>query len=364
MAQLIESDGPGGAESVVLALADGLRRRGAEVFPVGFSGGEGWLSGRLRLAGHAVFQPKISRTAPIDLTLLWAMVRWVTRNKIDILHAHELTMGVYAGAVGALTRVPHIVTMHGGTYYASAPRRARALRWSATRASSLVGVAESTCEHLASNLHISRSTIELVPNGVEHRPGSREKGRLSLGIGSSTKLLLAVGNLYAVKGHASLVAAAKLLAQRQDLPPWTIAIAGRGDEEQSLRSQIAAADLTSRVQLLGLRSDIPDLLAAADAWVMPSLSEGLPMALLEAMMAGCPTLCTSVGGIPDLIESGVSGWLVKPNEPEALAKAMATILSNADTAAQVGERGRSLAVGRYGVELMIDRYLALYEKSR
>jgi glycosyltransferase involved in cell wall biosynthesis len=363
VAQLIESDGPGGAESVLLALAEGLPHRQVDVLPVGLAGGEGWLSGRLRAAGHEPFLPPIHRTHRIDVALVWKLARWVRTQRIDVLHAHEWTMAVYAGAVGALTRTPHLITMHGGRYYASAWHRRQALRWSAQRADAVVGVAPSTCEHLASTLALPPSHVTLVPNGVPHRLGHRDVGRASLALHPNEKLLLAVGNLYTVKGHHTLVAAAERLRNDPSLPPWRIAIAGRGDEEAALRRQIHEAGLDDRVQLLGLRSDIPDLLAAADGWVMPSLSEGLPMALLEALMAGVPTVCSAVGGIPALIESGVSGWLVEPNDPADLCQALSVLLQNPTLAREVAARGQSMAVSAYGVDRMIDRYVTLYRDA-
>ncbi len=361
VAVLIESDGPGGAESTVLSLANGLAARGVEVRPAVFSGGEGWLTERLRAAGHRVYLPTLSR--PVDPALAYRMSLWARRERLRVLHAHEFTMGFYAGMAGALSGVPHVLTMHGGTSFASAARRRIALGFSARRAAAVVGVSDSTCEHLALSLSVPRSRVEHIPNGVLHRPGDRAATRASLALGDSEQLLLAVGNLYAVKGHAVLVEAAATLAQQTGLPPWRIAIAGRGDEERALREQIAAAGLHDRLQLLGLRNDIPDLLAAADGWVMPSLSEGLPLALLEAMLAGLPVVASAVGGIPGLIRPGLTGRLVPPASPTALAEALEDMLRHPQQAQREAEQGRMLANEQYSFDAMVDRYLAIYRRA-
>lgn len=363
IALLIESDGPGGAESVVLALADGLRARNVTVLPAVFSGGEGWLSERLRSAGFAVFTPSISRAAFFDVSTLRAIARWSREERIDVLHAHELMMAVYAGGAGVLARTPHVITMHGGVRFASAPRRRWALKVSARRSSALIGVSDSTCDHLALTLGLPRTSVALVPNGVPFRAGQREQTRVALGVQPDETLLLAVGNLYKVKGHATLVQAAELLARRHDLPPWRIAVAGRGEEEATLRAMISSAGLSKRVELLGLRSDIPDLLAAADGWLMPSLSEGLPMALLEAMLAGLPTVCSAVGGIPELIRPGDTGFLVPPEDANALADGISRLLCGRTEAGVLGERARAYAVSHYSIGTMVESYISLYRSS-
>jgi glycosyltransferase involved in cell wall biosynthesis len=188
-------------------------------------------------------------------------------------------------------------------------------------------------------------------------------GRSSLSIDSADRLILAVGNLYRVKGHDVLVDAAKILVEDESLPPWRIAIAGRGEEEELLTERIVQQGLSERIQLLGLRNDIPDLLAASDAWVMPSRSEGLPMALLEAMLAGLPIIATDVGGICGAIVRGRSGWIVPPEDPPALAAALAEMLRDATWAARMGVAGKATAEANYGASSMVNAYLNTYREA-
>jgi glycosyltransferase involved in cell wall biosynthesis len=200
-----------------------------------------------------------------------------------------------------------------------------------------------------------------VPNGVSPPIGDRARARAALGLAPEERFILAVGNLYPVKGHRVLVEAAGLLANTPDLPQWRVAIAGRGDEEAPLRSRIEALGLQERFMLLGLRNDIGDLLAAADLWVMPSLSEGLPMALLEAMFAGLPIVSSRVGGIPAVIQDRSNGLLVDSDSPDRLAESLTLLLKNIQLARFLGQQARLTASDGYSLETMARRYLAIYK---
>lgn len=361
IALMIESDGPGGAETVVLTLADGLRARGLDVRPVVLAGGPGWLSGQLTSAGFKVHLPRLKHA--VDPVFALELAKWFKAESISLVHAHEFTMAFYAGLAGQVSGVPHLITMHGGREFAKAQRRRFALRLTAERARHLIGVSEDTCEHLAETLRIPRTSITLVPNGVRLVLGDRNRLREELSLTAETRLLVAVGNLYKVKGHRTLISALGLLRNDLALPQWKLVIAGRGEEHDSLLQQIHESDLDDCVKLLGLRNDIPDLLAAADGWVMSSVSEGLPMALLEAMLNGLPIVSTAVGGIPEIVRPGETGWLVPPESPTALAEAIRELLRDSVKAALIGERGKTLVEANYGQDRFIQRHLELYNSQ-
>jgi glycosyltransferase involved in cell wall biosynthesis len=150
-----------------------------------------------------------------------------------------------------------------------------------------------------------------------------------------------------------------LLSERAH-PPH-LAIAGRGDEESSLRAQLTAAGLGDRVHLLGLRSDIGALLHSADLFVHPSLAEGLPLAVLEAMFAGRPIIATSVGAVSEVLDEGKAGMLVPPGDPNALAEAIHGLLADRTRAEELGTRASIRARREFGVTKMAVRYTRLYE---
>jgi len=118
--------------------------------------------------------------------------------------------------------------------------------------------------------------------------------------------------------------------------------------------------LSDRVHLLGLRSDVPDVLAAADIFVLPSLSEGLPLVLLEAMFSGLPIVASDVGDVRLALADGQSGVLVKPGDPVALARALEHLLRNPAVTSALGERAARRAAVEYGVSRMVASYAAVY----
>jgi glycosyltransferase involved in cell wall biosynthesis len=355
IALMIECDGPGGAELMILELAKELRARGHTVLPVGLSNGTGWLGARFVAAG---FEPaSFELTRPLDLAAVRALTSILRDFRADVVHSHEFTMAIYGAAAAKRAHARHVITMHGGLYYATAWRRRAALRWAMRRSAALVGVSDATASALQRNLGIARSKLHVVPNGIPLRTGVRARLRSELALAPGELLIVSVGNLYAVKGHAVLIDA---LATLRDRAGWRLAIAGRGEEEPRLRAQAATASIGDRVHLLGFRDDVADILAAGDVFTMPSLSEGLPLALVEGMSFGLPVVVTGVGGVPEVVTDGVEGLIVPPSDPGALATALAELLQNASRRQQMGAAARTRAVRDYALSTMADRYERLY----
>lgn len=355
---MLESDGPGGAEVVLLHLADELRRRGHFVVPVGPQAGCGWLAERFREHG---FEPAtFSLRSPVDVRCWRGLVALLREHHVDVVHSHEFTMGVYGAFAANTLSLPHVITMHGGRYYAQRWRRRKALAWAAVRSRALVGVSVATANELRRALPSAAARVCVVPNGIPFVAGNRAAARASLRLGESSRLILAVGNLYPVKGHDILLHAFALIANDPAAAAWSVAIAGRGEAEMALRQLAAELGIGGRVHLLGLRSDVPDLLAAADLFVLPSRSEGLPLALVEAMGASLPIVSTEVGGIAEVVRRDIEATLVPPENPAQMAAALVRLISNAERREALGRAARARATSAYSVESMGDQYEALY----
>jgi glycosyltransferase involved in cell wall biosynthesis len=357
IALMLESDGPGGAERMLLHLADELRRRGHGVVPVGPATGCGWLADEFRAHG---FEPGSFRLRrPLDPHCLAGLMRLLRERRVDVVHSHEFTMGVYGAAATRLLRLPHVVTMHGGVEFAQKYRRRAAMRWAFRNSRHVVAVSEPTRDRLVGALGLRSGSMTVVANGIRFEPGERWRVRSELGLADDEVLVLAVGNLYPVKGHIILLRALSMLRE-EGQRRWRLAIAGRGGEEDALRRFAEENGFADRLHLLGYRADIPDLLAAADLYAMPSRSEGLPLALIEAMFAACAVVATSVGGIPDVVASGEHGLLVPPDDASRLAGALSTLLRSPAERRRFGAAARLRAERDFGVDRMADRYERLY----
>jgi glycosyltransferase involved in cell wall biosynthesis len=358
IAHLIESDGPGGAERMLASLAAELQAAGAENVVIAPSGGEGWLARELSETG---VQMELFR---LDRPISPAFARWLTetlrRHRVALAHSHEFTMAVYGAWAARRASVAHLVTMHGSRYYAGRLQRRVAMHLAVSLSGSVVAVSQSLARHLSRDLWIRASRIVTIPNGARLTPVTQSSLRGELQLGSADHLAVAVGNLYPVKGHRYLLEALALLAER--FPRLHVAIAGRGELEGPLLARARALHISDRFHLLGLRSDVGNLLAGADVFVLPSLSEGLPLALLEAMLAARPIVATAVGEIPTALADGRAGVLVPPADAGALASGLAGVLADPARARGLSEAAALRAAEEYTLGRMMERYVALYAK--
>jgi glycosyltransferase involved in cell wall biosynthesis len=208
--------------------------------------------------------------------------------------------------------------------------------------------------------------MQVVYNGVADRPGERARVRRELGLRDDELLVLAVGSLCPRKGHPELLEALATLPREI---PWRVAIAGvptdgEQDTTPELQRIIAGHGLEGRAHLLGPRGDVPDLLAAADVFAMPSHWEGHPMAMLEAMFARRAIVASRVGGIPEAVHDDVHAVLAPAKDVPALAAALRRVLTDAPLRERLGDAARARADETFSVRAMADAYEALYRGER
>jgi glycosyltransferase involved in cell wall biosynthesis len=203
---------------------------------------------------------------------------------------------------------------------------------------------------------------EVLYHGIDEsevRTGSeaRAKGRADLGVPPHAFVIATVGNLVPKKDHHTLLDAfATAFAQH---PDTHLVIIGGGPLEAELRARAATLGVAERVLFTGQRPGVADLYGAFDLFVLSSLHEGLPLALLEAMASELPVIATSVGGIPEVVTDGRDGLLVSPRDPGALADAMRSIARDEETAARLAAAARVTA-GRFSIPRAVDRMAAVY----
>ena len=355
IAHLIETDGPGGAERMLVSLANELQGRGYPCVVFTSACVERWLEKELASFGIPI--EYVSLPKPFSRRFAHELAAAFRRYRVALAHSHEFTMAFYGAWASRLAGVPHVITMHGRRYYAEKWRRRFAMRWAVGASAAVTAVSHPLAEAMQRDLWLRRGRVTVIPNGIRSRKASANGIRRELGVGPSDRLLLAVGNLYPVKGHGDLLTALSYLAPRH--PAVHLAIAGRGELAETLNREANARRIGDRVHLLGLRNDVAELLASADAFVLPSRSEGLPLALLEAMFAGLPIVATRVGEVPAALADGGAGLLVEPGRPDELAKAIERILSDSELARALGTRARERAA-EFDIGTIASRYEALY----
>jgi glycosyltransferase involved in cell wall biosynthesis len=360
IAMMTESDGPGGAETIVVQLTEELARRGHAVTVVGPEHGTGWLDGALRERG---FTPEVFRLRrPLDWGCVTGLRRIIREHAIDVVHSHEFTMAVYGAMAARLERKRHIITFHGSQTMHLALRRRIAVRWAMRNSTATVAISAATKAQLDRDLGLRPGALGIVLNGIPERVGSEERVRRELGIRPGEVVLLAVGNLDPRKAHIVLLEALHLLHEQGMAVPWRLVIAGgRGGPEQPKLEEFARRHgFADRVHILLQRNDVPDLQASANIFVMPSLWEGLPLAVLEAMLAGNPVVASRTSGIPEAVVDGEEGLLVPPGDAAALAHALRRLMESAQLRREMGERAKRHGQREFTVAAMADNYLLLF----
>lgn len=338
----------------MLELAERLLERGHRVHGLVPRAGGAWLAARFTDLGIECDEFALKRS--LDPGCARAIAGVLREREIDVLHSHDFTLVFYGAMASWLAGVRHVATMHGTLNVLEALRRRLALRAAFALSHAAVAVSGRTAVDFEQALSLGEGRMRVVYNGIPVvAAGTQERP------GDEGPVLLAVGNLRAVKGHVHLVEAASLLEKRHPDQPWRIDIAGEGEERAGLEAMIRRLGLESRVRLLGFRSDIAGMLGAATAFVMPSESEGLPLALLEAMSLGVPIVASAVGGIPEAIgRLPKAGLLVPPKDPEALADALLEVCANTELRETMSGVAARRFQERFSSERMVEQYVSLY----
>jgi glycosyltransferase involved in cell wall biosynthesis len=355
---LSSSSGPGGAETVMAGVAAGLDPERYRSIVCLFR--DGWL--RQRCEGLGLETHVLRMNGMLDLGWFRQFTGLLRDRDVALIHAHEFGANTWGTMAGRLARRPVVATVHGRSYYGDSRRRRLAYRV-VSRAAVMVAVSEDVKRFVVEATGVSARRVRVVHNGIgQVAPVAAEacaRTRRELGVVEGERVVTVVGSLYPVKGHRYLLEAVPRILQA--CPSTVFLIAGRGDCEAALREQARTLGIEARVRFLGLREDVPALLAICDAFVQPSLSEGLSIAILEAMAAERPVVTTSVGGNPELVVDGETGFLVEPTDARALADAVTRVLTHPAEARRLGHNGLVRVQSRFGIGAMVREYEAIYQ---
>lgn len=295
--------------------------------------------------------------------------RLLRRERVDLMHVQLIFSdgGRLPILAGVLAGVPIVVTHH------AAPRQPLPLRDLVLRTPLMAGVKRFIAVSRANQadqeryMHLPAERLSTVHNGIVVAP--RAPDRLSahrqlcneLNLPDGSLLIGAIGRLSVQKGFERLIDAIPAIVSA--LPNARILFIGDGPLRAELETRAKGLAVHDSIIWMGFRRDVPRLLAGLDVMVMPSLWEGLPLALLEAFAAGCPAVATAVDGIPEIIDHGANGFLIPPDDLGGLAPRIVELLSNRDLALEMSAAARAKAESSFTAELMVDNMLAVYDQA-
>jgi glycosyltransferase involved in cell wall biosynthesis len=337
----------GGAEKLLVEFA---RRADRQRFDLRFVtlGRRGSLAEEIEACGW----PVTALNEPEGLRK-WLVVRlaWLFRGwQVDVVHTHNTKAIFYGAPAARLAGVPAVVhTRHGQRYQAS--RSDNTVFRFLTRLVDRVVCVSQDSARLSATEGITRRQIATIWNGID-------VGKFAYLGPSPGGPAVMVGRLSFEKDVATLIRATALIVPAE--PAFQLAIAGDGECLADLKRLTVELGLAEHVQFLGEIRDIPGLLGRSSLLVLPSLTEGISLTLLEAMARGLPVVATRVGGNPEVVVDGETGYLVPPQQPAKLAERMLDLLRKPDRARQMGRQARARVEAHFQVSEMVARYEALY----
>jgi glycosyltransferase involved in cell wall biosynthesis len=359
---LIDSLAVGGAETLLADYAAGARAAGLGL-SVGFLHGDGAAAARLREQG-------IDPTPVPVRSLLGRRDRQTVREHIrrsapDLVHTHLDYADLLGGLAARSLGVPAVSTLHLAEWDGDVRQRvrvrliARARRRCAAR---VIAVSEAARQNYLAHGWDRPERVVTVHNGIVDSPiaGSGASVRGELGIDRSELVIGMISVLRGGKGHDVAAAAVRRLLARFD--GLRLLVAGDGPQRPEIEAQMS--DLGDRVLFTGHRPDVDRILGALDVLIHPSVQEAFPTALLEAMRAGVPVVASNVGGIPEAVTDGETGFLIDaPPTAEALAAALEPLLIDPDLRRDVGRRARARFEAEFEVSHWLARLLPIYEQA-
>ena len=355
--QLLATGGNGGAQESYTGLLLRLDRSRYDVRALSLSAGSAVQ--RLRALGVTV--DVLDETE--DERAVRELAAWLRREEIDLVHAHMYRAEVIGTRAAVAAGVPVIsATVHSSRVR---PPEDVALLASLTPMMDRLIVPSEAIAHKVACEGRDGARYAVIPNGVDlsrfAMPAPSSSVRADFGLAASAPLVGVVARLEAEKGHRFLLDAWP--AVLASAPDARLLVVGEGSQMDALHEQAEALGVADRVVLTGRRDDIAALTGELSVAVLPSLREAQGISILEAMARQVPVVATTVGGIPEVITSGVDGILVPPADPDALAAAVSALLADPGARRRIGEAGYRTVAERFSIDAQVRRIEAVYDEE-
>lgn len=362
---IINSLYSGGAQMMLYRLLQGLDRRRFDPEVIVLLDLEGPIRRQIEELNIPVRVLKIK--SKFDIAQLFRLAGMIREVQPDILHTQLFASDIIGRLLGRFVRVPVVITSIRNSYYGG-PFRDLALRLTERFADRTTIVSEEAAKQFIARRVVPAAKLHVIHNGLDpesFKVGlSREQKlelRNNLGLPIKGILLLCVGSLTDQKGYPDLIRAFQLISGKW--PAAKLVIAGGGPLKNVLATRIAELKLNDRIMMIGRSDQVPSLMAAADLFILSSLWEGLPGVVMEAMAAGLPVVATAVGGSPELVVEGVTGFLAPAGAPEQFTLMLEKTLSMPEEERRrMGQEGRLRVEEHFNVTRMVKSYETLYDE--
>ena len=348
----------GGTERMLSYLARGLDAAKFNVTVACLKHG-GPIADELSRAGVSVVSLRMK--SKLDYAVAFRLYRLLRERRIDILHSYLFHANLLSRIVGRLARVPVIISSER-TMGFEGRHRLLINRLTSPLADAYTGNAEAVRQFMISEIGLPEGRTVVIHNGVDLKrfdiEVDRNAVRKRLGLSPTDVVCASVARLDEQKGISYLIEAARKVVEEK--PDTRFIIVGDGPLRKSLEGLSTRLGLEEHVLFLGARNDVAEILKASDVFVLPSLWEGFPNVVLEAMASGLPVVATKTSGTPEAVADGDTGLLVEPKDAQGLAEAIRTMVSDEQQRRAMGARGKKRVMELFSLEKMITANEELY----
>ena len=349
----------GGISSYLLLLGRGLMQIGHKVY-VASSGGE--LVPRFTAQGLNFVPIPIKTKFELHPKILISQMklsRLFREKQINIIHANTRVTQVLADLLSRSYTVPYLSTCHG--FFKNNIGRRMFPLWG----DRVIAISESVKQHLINDFKVNEDKIRVIFNGIDVSKFTNQdiidKGNIKAVLGLKPGPVVGiVARLSDVKGHSYLIQAMRSVIK--GVPDAQLLIVGDGKEKDNLSKQVTGLKMGGNIKFIASVDETAQILPIMDLFVMPSLQEGLGLAVMEAQAAGLAVVASNIGGLSNLIQDGVTGLLVPPKDVHTLSAAIVELLRNLDKAEQFGRNGRKFIEENFSLEAMASKTEKVYEE--
>jgi glycosyltransferase involved in cell wall biosynthesis len=369
VAQVVTLSEMGGAQKHVLLLSTELKSRGYDVTIFTSAGGKLIEKARENGISVVLVPDMVREISPVsDIKAVRNLYRLFKEGGFDIVHSHSSKAGILARIAAKLAGTKRIIyTAHGFVFNEPMSSIKRAIyiyieRIGAMLGDKVISVSKKDLDSALENRLVSGEKLVYIPNAIPEisKESLRDAAEVKkeLGIPEGEFVIGTISNFYETKGHIYLIEAVKRL--HAEGHSFRTVFAGQGPKMQEMMD-ISGGD--KGIMFLGYREDNYDIMNTLDLFVLPSIKEGMPYVVLEAMSLGKPVLCTKVGALTDMIEDGVNGFIVEPQDSGLIYEKLKWILGNRDSLQPVGAAGEKYVKDNFSMSKFTESVISVYEEA-